>query len=156
MCSSEIYLFLYRGGKRGVAIGSVIHNSVIFGADHLVEKPGMSSFRTLENVQRKQAVCGKCRMGRRGRGEKCLSSFARQRTIAQRFSVSNNNKSFTNIKQLLPFSFLFYAGTLSFSLLSNRVKNRYGGCKGNEHIYSCLWQLECHVHGHIHRAPIST
>lgn len=51
--------------------------------------------------------------GEEGGGEKFLSSFAKQRNIAQRFSVANNNKNFTDITQLL-LQFLFYVDILFF------------------------------------------
>lgn len=90
-----------------------------------------------------------------GGGEKCLSSLARQRNIAQLFSVSNNNKNFTDIKQLLAFLKILCSYPL-FSLKKKggggRVKNQYGECKGNE-FTACLWQFECHVYCRSYRAP---
>lgn len=92
--------------------------------------------------------------GEEGEGEKFLSSFAKQRNIAQRFSVANNNKNFTDITQLL-LQFLFYVDILFFFFFSKSVKNLYGGYKGNEH-KARLWQFECHVDCCIPRVLLST
>lgn len=59
--------------------------------------------------------------GEEGGGEKFLSSFAKQRNIAQRFSVANNNKNFTDITQLL-LQFLFYVDILFFFFFQKVLK----------------------------------
>lgn len=70
--------------------------------------------------------------GEEGAGEKFLFSLARQRNIAQLFSVSNNNRNFTDRTQLLSW-FLFYVDTLFF--LRKGLKTcMVVGYKGNEHM----------------------